>query len=1177
MKKFKTFFLVLLFLGLISPNASFTLDLYDDFSGTFIDKSKWKWADWVREIDTGTGKLLLKHGSHNPNTASSFPYTTWNNLPFSNPNSVNSIQADITILQNQITGAAYTRTRLEGRWFNDGTAGGGYAGDIYAEVGIRWTGTEFRGYWWVGRYPGASDTVNQLGYGLFPTTLSIGVNYIHYIDYNSTANEFTFMIGSDSITFGTPSGLPPRVGNANNPWKSLTTRVQIDNQNSSAYISATFDNVYKNGVLYDNFSSPTINSANWTNYEFVREISGGKVRSKIRSSPATTSSFSSALEFSNPSIINAIQTKVTLLDFDNPQGTSPRARIAGYYYNDGTSGGGYIGDVGAQVRIGGSGTDPVGEWSVWKCTDLACNNVEALAWGTFITPVSVGGTYTLFLGWNGSQFALRLNNEIQSYVPTTTINPPNNPWRMAGTHIYNPSNKEATVEALFDDVMVEYIKNYDDFSRPLIDKEKWTRGEFVREIDAGSQKLLSKLASPNPVMATSFPYSESNWLSFPDPNSVDSIQADVAINQNFITNTAFTRARLGGRWYYDGSSGGGMTGDIWAEVGLRGEPGRLFARWEVFRFTNPEGTTGTTLGWGDFSTPITLGTTYTLFISYDDISNIFTFKIGSEEYTFGPTGLPARVGNSNMPYKGIGTRTQINGGASSGYLATTFDNVHKNGALYDDFSSASIDSTKWTNYEFVREISGGKLRSKARSSSAYTSFVNNELAFVNPLLIDNFKTKVTLVDYQNPQGLFQLAGISGAFYNDGTPGGGRIGDVVAEILIGGRGSNPGAGWRVYKYTNADGTTADQLASGSFITPVILGNTYTLSFGWNGSTFTFKFANEMATYTPATSINPVNVNFKRLRTIIYPEVDKKEATIEALFDDVKVNLPQVSNVDFDGDGKTDITVYRTNTGAWYVKPSGGGSPYGIGWGGDISDKPAPGDYDGDGKTDITVYRATTGAWYVYPSGGSAAYGFGWGGDAADKPAPGDYDGDGKTDIAVYRSSTGAWYVYPSGGSAPYGVGWGGDATDKPAPGDYDGDGKTDIAVYRSNTGAWYVYPSSGGAPYGMGWGGDATDKPVPGDYDGDGKADIAVYRAGTGAWYVYPSGGSAPYGVGWGGDATDKPVPGDYDGDGKTDITVYRATTGAWYVYPSGGGALYGMGWGGDASDKPVTTTLSSLD
>jgi M6 family metalloprotease-like protein len=286
---------------------------------------------------------------------------------------------------------------------------------------------------------------------------------------------------------------------------------------------------------------------------------------------------------------------------------------------------------------------------------------------------------------------------------------------------------------------------------------------------------------------------------------------------------------------------------------------------------------------------------------------------------------------------------------------------------------------------------------------------------------------------------------------------------------------------------------------------------------------------------------------------------------------------VRTVDFDMDGMADITIYRTSSGAWYVSPSGGNPPFGLGWGGDPSDKPVAGDYDGDGKTDIAIYRAVIGAWFVYPSGGGAPYGIGWGGDPTDKPVPGDYDGDGKTDVAIYRGSNGGWYIVPSSGTSPYGVGWGGNASDNPVTGDFDGDGKADIAIYRTNTGAWYVIPSSGASPYGVDWGGEPTDKPVPGDYDGDGKTDIAVYRAGTGAWYIVPSSGTSPYGVGWGGNASDKPVPGDYDGDGKTDIAIYRTNNGAWYVIPSSGASPYGVGWGGNLSDIPVTTNLSVIE
>ena len=182
--------------------------------------------------------------------------------------------------------------------------------------------------------------------------------------------------------------------------------------------------------------------------------------------------------------------------------------------------------------------------------------------------------------------------------------------------------------------------------------------------------------------------------------------------------------------------------------------------------------------------------------------------------------------------------------------------------------------------------------------------------------------------------------------------------------------------------------------------------------------------------------------------------------------------------------------------------------------------ASADFDGDKKTDISIYQSNTGAWYISPSSGSPAYGVGWGGTGFTF-VPGDYDGDGKTDIAVYQTSTGAWYIQPSSGAAAYVVGWGGTGY-TPIPGEYDGDGKTDIAVYQTSTGAWYIQPSSGAPAYVVGWGGTGYT-PIPGDYDQDGIADIAVYQGSTGAWYVKPSSGAPAYGVGWGGGVSDLPV------------------------------------------------------
>jgi hypothetical protein len=264
----------------------------------------------------------------------------------------------------------------------------------------------------------------------------------------------------------------------------------------------------------------------------------------------------------------------------------------------------------------------------------------------------------------------------------------------------------------------------------------------------------------------------------------------------------------------------------------------------------------------------------------------------------------------------------------------------------------------------------------------------------------------------------------------------------------------------------------------------------------------------------------------------------------------LNTTNISNsrTDFDGDGKTDISVFRPSVGEWYYMRSGNGVVNGATFG-SSTDKPVPADYTGDGKTDIAIYRPASGEWFVLRSEDFSFYAFPFG-ISTDIPALGDFDGDGKADSGVFRPSTGIWYIQKSTGGVtiqPFGTNG-----DRPVVADYDGDGKSDIAIFRPSVGEWYALKSGGGvigAAFGAG-----TDKTVQGDYTGDGKADFAFYRPSTGFWFVLRSEDFSFYASPFGA-ATDTPTPGDYDGDGKFDQAVFRPSTGIWYINKSNGSGV----------------------
>jgi FG-GAP-like repeat len=110
-------------------------------------------------------------------------------------------------------------------------------------------------------------------------------------------------------------------------------------------------------------------------------------------------------------------------------------------------------------------------------------------------------------------------------------------------------------------------------------------------------------------------------------------------------------------------------------------------------------------------------------------------------------------------------------------------------------------------------------------------------------------------------------------------------------------------------------------------------------------------------------------------------------------------------DFNGDGKTDVMMWRDSTKSWTVNLSNGqgfnANEWKGAWG---SDGPMiTGDFNGDGKTDVMMWRDSTKSWTVNLSNGHGFGMFEWKGAwGSDGPMiTGDFNGDGKTDVMMWR--------------------------------------------------------------------------------------------------------------------------------------------------------------------------------
>ncbi|HEY8563410.1 MAG TPA: VCBS repeat-containing protein [Pyrinomonadaceae bacterium] len=306
------------------------------------------------------------------------------------------------------------------------------------------------------------------------------------------------------------------------------------------------------------------------------------------------------------------------------------------------------------------------------------------------------------------------------------------------------------------------------------------------------------------------------------------------------------------------------------------------------------------------------------------------------------------------------------------------------------------------------------------------------------------------------------------------------------------------------------------------------------------------------------------------------------------------------LDFDGDGRTDLALYREGTrdlrlapqpSYWYFMNTHTGATSAVIWGRSL-DVPAPADYDADGKTDLGVYRwwdfetGDVNQWWLYQSQGGGHQVLVY--EAGYNKFNRNYLGDARAEIGqLYQTNISQDPTQPcfvaiyfigdlQGNTLRKTVGDACNVIPMPVPGDYNNDGRSEIAVFNNGIfKVWFPPYEGDGAPAITQF--LDVDSPVVGDYDGDGKTDFAGTKVIDGAfhWRIKNSGTGEQTEVRFG-FPTDKPVPGDYDGDGKTDVAVWRPSNGAWWIIYSSTGGVVNFHYGAP-NDTPLAIPLIPFD
>ena len=706
--QFFTIFIGIIVFCITGSVSAFTV-FHDDFSSQYIKPNKWTSLEFVREVDSTEQAFISKVGSKTGNVR--------NRTRFQNPGTIHTIQADIEVNDSWLkrTTDTHVFARIGLMVYNSQAGGSDMTGDVMAFLAIREEGNGLALRWSIEESldnSGLNWDIHGSGSLVAAGALFYNIPYTVKLSYLEGTNQITFSFNGQSTM-----QLGPTFGRSEfSEYAALTTGINATDENGEGYISVSFDNVYINNEAsaYDTFDTAPLSSFRWKDYEEVRELKEGVLRlfkqgcSEQQDMSATvmndgdhTDYFSAVVRVDSGSLLDAGATGI--------------ARIGGYFYNDCrgiVSNWSYLrqyGDVWVENRLI---LDDTGNLMV-RAGVYHTNNSDfssVYTWYEFIyaANLSLDTDYLMSIELSGTTLTFTCGANTTTYMITTDINPPYSRSNVLTSRVYLDPGECGYMKATFDNVMFSRPSDtYDDFESTLIFQDKWgpnngNAWEIVRDISSTIEKLQLHVNACNQDTTVQSPLVV---------NDTDYLRADVNINSNsFVGHGASGIARIVGYFYNEGAGGSydGRLNDVWAEIRIWMDENRtLGAQATAWRSDDSGFTTYTELFKQSFINTIpSFDTNYTMAIDFTGTDMKFTFN--GEELTY-TVAIPNRMPSS--PWRTLQTRVYADLDECA-YMKVFFDNVYneKGAAVYDDFSSTSIDLTKWQYDHWVRENREGKVQ-----------------------------------------------------------------------------------------------------------------------------------------------------------------------------------------------------------------------------------------------------------------------------------------------------------------------------------------------------------------------------------------------------------------------------------------------------------------------------------